>query len=121
MSVSKRLISEYLASDEADNIDIKGSISIGQSLIMEAGDNPTIEGMFMRVGANGQIYGYKAQNTDLEWVESNTGDIVAASSETQLLTLTIDNDITQENGSWAFTCKINNGSSNKDDFSPLPG
>ena len=120
MSVSKRLISEYMESDELTNIDIKGNVSIGASLIMEAADDPAADGLFMRVdGSTGQVYGYKAQNQDLEWSNTNANDVTLGSSETLIIDLSIDHDITAENGSYFFSCKIKNGASNQSDLITL--
>ncbi len=115
--MAERDIKEYLASGEAGYILAQGLLT--SSTIDFTGLTSEGEGLFTRINENGQIYGYRAKNQDVEMVVSDTTDITAGGSETLLVELTIDNDVTQENGSWAFTCKVNNGSGNKNDWVTL--
>ena len=108
----KRGINDFLVSGEAIGFRVQNTIDY-------TAIQPEDDGLFLRVNGDGMTYGHRVPNQDLEWVESNTTDVTVGSSETELVRLTIDHDVTQENGSWAFTCKINNGASNQDDFVTL--
>jgi len=108
------LAKEWMKSGEIQGIKLKETITYE-----DVPTSPNGNDFVLRVNDIGQTYGAVVKNQDVEWVASNTTDVVAGSSETELVRLTIDNDVTQENGSWAFTCKINNGSSAQDDFVTL--
>ncbi len=80
---------------------------------------PDDDGMFTRVTGEGLMYAHRVPNQDLEKLVTNTSDIELPGSEVQIIELISDFEISAENGSFLFTCKINNGSSGKDDFVTL--
>ena len=102
-----RSIKEYLASGEATNI------KVGETLTFAVGEDGSKDKMFLRSNENGDIIGYIAPDQDIEWVVYDNTDKVIGDTETLLLSLTVDHDISTENGSFAFSCKVKNGSSNK--------
>jgi len=116
MADEKRPASDWIASGEVGNIKATGKIETASTITFTDGADGSFNGLFTRVDENGNIIGYRAVNRDLEWVESNTTNIEAGASEVELLRLTVDHDISVENGSWAFACKVNNGSNNRDDW-----
>jgi hypothetical protein len=65
------------------------------------------------VNENGEVFGYRAVNQDLEWKEFVNTDVIIGDTETFIISLTIDHGVTAENGSYAFSCKVKNGSSNR--------
>ena len=101
---------EYLASGET------GNIAVGETLIMKQADDPAADGLFMRVDGNGNVIGYRAVNQDLEWKATVTNDITLGTTETFLIDLTVDHDLTNTNGSYAFNTLIKNGSSTGSDM-----
>ena len=104
-----RNINEYLTSGEVNGINMKGTINF-------SGLSPEDDGLFVRVNSEGSLYGYRAVNRDLEWVATDNSDVSLDDTEKLLVELTVDHDITAANGSFLFTCKIDNGSSTRDDF-----
>ncbi len=104
-----RLIKEYLGSNDT------GNIKVGQGLIFKGAEDGSADGLFMRVDANGNVIGYKAVDQDIEWTETVENDITIGGTETFIIGLTVDHDITSENGSYAFSAKLKNGSSARAD------
>ena len=104
-----RNINEYLGSGETK------SIVVGENLSFKVGQDGSTDGMFLRSDANGNIIGYVAPNQDIEWLETVGTDITLDDVETFLISLQIDNDVSAANGSYAFSCKLKNGSSNRSD------
>jgi len=92
-----------------------GNMSVGNTLIMQAANDPAADGLFMRVNGQGEVVGYRAVNQDLEHVETDERDILLPDSEEKIIEMTVPFAITSENGSYVFTCKLNNGSNNADD------
>ena len=82
------------------------SLTLSGSLTMEIADDPAAEGLFMRIGPAGEVVGYRAVNQDLEWVATDSSDITLADTETFIISITVDHDVTAANGSYMFTCKI---------------
>ena len=112
--MAMRSIIEFLRSGETQGIKLQETITYE-----DVPTSPNGNDFILRVNDLGQTYGAVIKNQDITMIATNTADVVAGSSESELVRLTIDNDVTQENGSWAFTCKINNGASNQDDFVTL--
>ncbi len=108
------LAKEWMKSGEIQGIKLQETITYE-----DVPASPNGNDFILRVNDIGQTYGAVVKNQDVEWVASNTTDVVVGSSETELVRLTIDQTVTVENGSWAFICKINNGSSTQDDFVTL--
>jgi hypothetical protein len=104
-----RNINDFLASGEVKNL------NVGQTLTMEQANDPAADGLFMRVNEHGQVVGYRAVNQDLEWTSFVDIDVIIGSTETHIISLVIDHDITADNGSYAFSCKLKNGASQRDD------
>ncbi len=100
-------ISELMASGDIQNI------KVGQTLSFKVGEDGSKDGMFLRANENGDIIGYVAPNQDLEWVNTINTDTTIGDTETLLVELTVDHDISKENGQYAFSCKVKNGSSNR--------
>jgi hypothetical protein len=102
-------LKEILATNYVDNL------VVGDSLVLKQVEDPDESGLFMRSGEGGAIVGYRAPNQDLEWKKSITSDLTLDSSEKLVIDLGIDNDVSTANGTWAFVCKIENGSSRQTD------
>jgi hypothetical protein len=102
-------LKEILATGYVDNL------VVGETLIMQQANDPAAEGLFMRVNEFGEVVGYRAPNQDLEWKQSISTDLTLSDTEQQVIDLTVDHDVTEDNGSWAFVCKIENGSNNRED------
>jgi hypothetical protein len=111
-----RNVNEWLASGEAKKAKMSENIEVGTTITFGGGSDGAFDGLFTRVDENGNVVGYRAVNQDIEMVASDATNITIADTETLLVELTIDNDVSKENGSWAVACKINNGSSSRDDI-----
>jgi hypothetical protein len=72
--------------------------------------------MFVRVTGEGLLYPFRVKDQDLEWSNTSNADVVLTGSEVLLVELTIDHEVTAENGSFLFKASVNNGSNNRDDF-----
>jgi hypothetical protein len=106
--MQQRPISDYMNSGELKAITLNGNIDF-------AGLQPEDDGLFVRVDDTGRLYGHRVPNQDLEWSNTNGADITL-DSEKLIVELSVDEDISADNGSFLFKCVMNNGSSNRDDF-----
>ena len=106
--MAERNINDFLLSGEALGLRVQNTIDFVDS--PESND-----GMFLRISKEGYVYGHKVKNQDIEMVTTDATDKVVGTTETDILSITTDNDVTKENGSWLFLCKIDNGSNNRDD------
>jgi len=105
--MEKRAIAEYMSSGECKSFVLDGNQQFKQ---LEDG---SATGFFTRIDENGNFFGYKAVNQDIEWKAFVNTDVIIGDTETFIISLTIDHSVTAENGSYAFSCKVKNGSSNK--------
>jgi len=106
-----RNMKDYMQSGELQNIKLDGNIDFN-------GIQPDDDGMFVRITGDGLLYPFRVKNQDKEWAASSTADVTLADTETQIIELTVDDTVTQENGSFLFVCKIDNGSSSASDIVP---
>jgi hypothetical protein len=104
-----RKISEYLLSGEANGIRTKNTIDF-------VGLQPEDAGMFTRVDEDGMLYAHRVPNQDLEWSNISNADVELPNSETFIVDLYVDHEITMANGSFLFKAIVTNGSNNRDDF-----
>ena len=73
------------------------------------------DGLFLRLGAQGGVTGYRAVNQDLEWKAQDTTSMnIDDDVWISVLSLTVDHDVTTANGSFAFYASVDNTSSNRD-------
>jgi len=101
-------LKELLAGDYVDNL------TVGDTLTMKQAAAPEADGLFVRVNGQGEFVGYRAPNQDIEWSDVDSTDIVL-NSEKLILSLTPDQNITTDDGSFQFYCKLDNGSGVQDD------
>jgi hypothetical protein len=101
-----RNIHEFLNSGDAENI------VIGDNLVMQKADNPDAIGLVMTIGLNGQVVGRVITDAvnDIEWLTNNHEDVVVNDGEELLADVTIDQDISAQEGSFQFYAKIDNES-----------
>ena len=100
-----RKISDYLKSGEVDRIRISDNIQFDKANVPEA------DGMFARFGAGGLLTAYRAQDQDKHWEDSHITDVEMSSTENQLLSVTIDDDLLPEDSSYqlSFVATNTNG------------
>ena len=105
----QRSAREWLGSDDTANV------KVGQGLIFKTGEDGSTDRMFLRSDENGNVIGYIAPNQDLEWKAIDSNDVTLGDTETFVIELTVDHEITADNGSFAFSTKLKNGSSARSD------
>jgi hypothetical protein len=107
MSIVKK-IADYLLSGNANGMITKGTIEFSNV-------QPEDGGMFTRIDEEGRLYGHRVPNQDLEWSSTSNVDVTLSDTESLLVEVTVDHDVTSDNGSFLFKATIDNGSSSRDD------
>jgi len=96
-------INEFLSSGQAENIVVSGNI--GYSAIQD----PSYNGMFLRV-ENGVTGLYKAPDQDTHWVDTDTTQRTLDTVDTEILSITTNEELTSDNGSYTVSCRLDNTS-----------
>lgn len=107
--MADRNINEYLESGDAKNINVGEYLRVGKTMLY-ASVPPDGDGLFLRLGFSGEVVGYRAKDQDLSWSDSRTSSVDVSDTEVVLAEVTPDHDVSIENGSYAFTCKVDNDS-----------
>ncbi len=97
MAVEYRKISDYLNSGEIDRIRVSDNIQFDKANVPEA------DGMFLKFGPGGLLSAYRAPDLDQHWEDTYTTDIEMSSTENQLLSVTIDDDLLPEDSSYQLS------------------
>ena len=102
-------LTDILSSGEINNIVVAGNIGY------KAAEGGEYNGMFLRL-FNGQTSLYRAPDQDLHWQDNNTTNFVIDENTTgtPIPDLTVDHEVTVENGSFIFYAQVDNLSSNMD-------
>ncbi len=102
-----RNITEYMVSGDLNDILVAGNIGYTVANVPEAED------MFMRIGAGGVTSLYRAPDQDVHWEDSDTSEIPLTTTPNEILSVTIDQDMTVGDGSFVISGQASN-SDNKD-------
>ncbi len=103
MALETRDIAEYLVSGEADNIVVAGNIGYA------AVQDPMYNGMFQRI-ENGITTLYKVVDQDVHWEDEDTTSVPVTTTSTELLSVTIDQDMLEDDGSFSISGSVDNNS-----------
>ncbi len=100
----KRKLSEILESGEIARIRVSDNIQFDKA------NNPEIKGMFVRFGEGGLLSGYKAKDQDIHWEDSDTSEAPLSSTEIQLLSVTLTEDllVADNDGSYQLSFAVTN-------------
>ncbi len=85
-------------------------IRLSNNLWFEAADVPVAEDMFMRVGLGGGVSLYKAPDQDVHWEDTDNTQQLLDTVATEMLSVTVDQDLTTDNGSWSTSMRLDNTS-----------
>jgi len=96
-------LTDILKSGDVDNMVIAENI---QFLVTTTNE----EDMFMRIGANGLISLYRAPDQDTHWIDTDNTQRVLDTVDTEILSITTDEELTAENGSYTISCRLDNTS-----------
>ncbi len=92
---------EFAVSGEIDNM------VIAEQLGFVSATDPSYDGMFLRL-QGGVVYGYRAPDEDTHWTDTDATDILLTTTPVEVLAITVDEDLTPDNGSYAISGQIDN-------------
>ncbi len=101
--MATRSAKEYLGSGEAENLVVSGNV--GYLAVQDSAYN----GMFLRV-ENGITGLYKAPDQDTHWEDVDNTQKVLDTVDTEILSITTDEELTADNGSYIVSCRLDNTS-----------
>jgi len=104
-----RNINDWLLSGEAIGLRMRNTLDF-EALA------PEDAGIFLRANDEGLVYGHRVPSQDIEWVAQNVNSLTITSTPQQILSITIDDDLTPEKGSWVLTGRIDNSSKRDKDL-----
>ncbi len=96
-----RNINDFLVSGEASNIVVNGNIGYASV------SDPSFDNMFLRV-ENGITSLYRAPDQDVHWEDIDTTEFALTTSAQEVLSVTIDQEMTTDDGSFVVSGKVSN-------------
>ncbi len=100
--MATRNINDYLNSGEVNRIKVTDNIQFVKA------DVPEAEGMFARFGTDGLLTGYRAKDQDVHWTDTNAEDITLSSTLNIQMSVTIDQDVSPEDGTYTISFTASN-------------
>ncbi len=89
-------------------------LGASENIQLEAASDSDYENMFVRVGANGLLNLFRAPNQDEVWTDTDTANVALTTTVNELLSITIDQEVTADDGSFSVSGKLDNtGNSTK--------
>jgi len=98
---------DILSGDEIPGIRADNMV-IDEQMGFASVTDPSFDGTFVRV-QGGILYTYKAPNNDAEWEDSDTTDIALTTTPQEVLSVTLDQGLTVDDGSYVISGQVDNG------------
>ncbi len=93
---------DIMASGEIDYVNVAENIRLAKA------DTPVAVDQFVRIGDSGMMTLYKAADQDVHWFDENTSVIDLTTTEQEVLTITVDMELTPADTSIVISGKIDN-------------
>ena len=109
-------LKDIMASGEIKAV-ATSQVLIEDNIVLKKVKSPVYEDTFVRIGQGGALSLYRAPDQDVHWEDTDVTQQVLDTAPTTMLSVTVDQELTPDDGSYTFGCILDNTANQTIDIS----